>query len=280
MKTATTKTIRIGKKNATFQCVIALKENRHKRNTCQEIFIEGTLNIKTALKYNWTVKHWIFADKQLSSWANKMLSSVKTEVNYCFSEELINEISDRTDKSELMAIFEMKKMTVMPSKTPFIIICDKPSKKGNLGSIIRSADAFGCDGVIVTGHSVDVYDPEVIGASMGSFFAVQTERLDGNDNIQQRIVDLKAAYPDLVVVATTEEGKVSIQDYDFTKPLILLVGNETSGLNCFYRELCDATVKIPMVGEATSFNVASATSIFLYEIFTQRHIYTTVPRRV
>jgi TrmH family RNA methyltransferase len=200
-----------------------------------------------------------------------MLASVKTTANYCFTEELINEISDRTDKSELMAIFEMKKMTVPPSKMPFIIICDRPSKKGNLGSIIRSADAFGSDGVIVTGHSVDIYDPEVIRASMGSFFAVQTEKLDGNANIQQRITDLKAEYPDLAVVAATEEGEAEIRDYDFAKPLVLLVGNETSGLNCFYLELCDATVKIPMVGEATSFNVASATSIFLYEIFSQRH---------
>jgi TrmH family RNA methyltransferase len=265
-----TRIINVGKKNNAFQHIVVLKENRYKRYSYKEIFIEGVHNIKAALKFGWKVKHWVYADRQLSSWAKEMLANIKTELNYCFSEELINEISDRTDKSELMAIFEMKEMTVQPSEKPFIIFFDRPSKKGNLGTVMRSADAFGCDGIIVTGHSVDMYDPEVIGASMGSFFAVQTERIDDNESIIQRISDLKKEYPDLKIVATTEDGSISIRDCNFSVPLILLLGNETSGLSRFFLELCDETVKIPMVGEATSFNVANAASIFLYEIFSQR----------
>jgi len=95
--------------------------------------------------------------------------------------------------------------------------------------------------------------------------------LDDNITIQQRITDLKLKYPDLVVVASTGEGEYDIQKYDFTKPLVLLIGNETNGLSRFYLDICDAAIKIPMIGEATSLNVSNATSIFLYEIFSQRH---------
>ncbi len=271
MKKSNTTTIHIGKKNNIFQHIIVLKENRYKRYSYQEVFIEGVHNIRSALKYGWQVKHWVFPDRPLSDWAKNMIASIPTKENYCFSIDLIDEISDRNDKSELMAIFEMKKMVVQPKDNPFIIIFDRPSKKGNLGTIIRSADAFGCDGIIVTGHSVDIYDPEVIRASMGSFFAVQTEKIDDNATVLQRLNKYKQLYPDLRVVATTELGEISIRKYDFTKPIILLVGNETMGLSKFYLDMCDDTIKIPMVGEATSFNVANATSIFLYEIFSQRN---------
>lgn len=270
MKKVSSKTIRVGKKNNIFQRVVVLKENRYKRHKYNEFFVEGVHNIKSALKYGWKVKNWVYADRELSNWGKEMLSTVETERNYCFTEDLIAEISDRTDSSELMAIFEMKKMMVDPSKNPLIIICDRPSKKGNLGTIIRSADAFGCDGVIVTGHSVDIYDPTVIGATMGSFFAVKTEQISDNIEVQRRIEELRQKHPDLAVVATTGNGEHSVRDYDFTKPTILLVGNEGAGLSRFYIDICDTTIKIPMVGEATSLNVGNAASIFLYEIFSQR----------
>lgn len=266
----TSNIINVGKRNNIFQHIIVLKTNRYKRNDFQEFFVEGVHNIKLALKYGWTVKNWIISNKKLSSWATTMLETVKTEANYCFTDELLSEISERTDTSEIMAVFQMKKMTVTASKNPFIIIFDRPSKKGNLGTIMRSADAFGCDGIIVTGHSVDIYDPEVLSASMGSFFAVLTERIESNKKVEERLYELKQQFPELVIVATTEVGETSIREANFNKPLILLVGNEASGLSKFYLDICDQTVKIPMVGEATSFNVANATSIFMYEVFSQR----------
>lgn len=267
-----TRVIRVGKKNNIFQHIQVLKANRYKRNEYQEFFVEGVHNIKLALKYGWKIKNWIFADKPLSTWTKGIIESVNTEVNYCLTNELIAEISERSDISELMAIINMKKTPVVASKNPFIILFDRPSKKGNLGTIIRSADAFGCDGVIITGHGVDVYDPEVLSASMGSFFAVAVEKLESNQDVNARLMELKRQYPELLIVATTELGEIGIRDFDFKKPIVLLIGNEANGLSKFYLDICDATVKIPMVGEATSFNVSNATSIFMYETFAQRHV--------
>ncbi len=262
--------INVGKRNNIYQHIIVLKTNRYKRNEYQEFFVEGVHNIKLALKFGWKVKNWIISNNKLSDWASNIIHSVESEGIYCLSNELMREISERSDQSELLAIFYMKKMEVTPSSNPFIVILDRPSKKGNLGTIMRSADAFGCDGIIVTGHSVDIYDPEVLSASMGSFFCINTERLESNEEIEHKLTNLKSHYQNLTIVATTELGEVNVRDFNFLTPVILLIGNEAKGLSKFYLDMCDATVKIPMVGEATSFNVANATSIFMYEIFTQR----------
>lgn len=272
MKVNRTKEIIIGKRNNIYQRIIVLKTNRYKRNQYKEMFVEGVRNINIALKHGWKVKHWIYqAEKPLSDWAKKMVSDNPTVENYCFSEELISEISGKTDKSELMAVFEIKNMTLRKSDNPFIVLCNRPSKKGNLGSIIRSADSFNCDGIIVTGHAVDIYDPEVIVASMGSYFAVDIQKIETNEEIAEYFDNMRREFPDLQVIATTEEGEYFSHEIDYTKPTILLMGNEADGLSMFYWDVCDKTVKIPMVGEASSLNLACATSIFLYEAFTQRN---------
>ena len=263
--------IKVGKRNNIFQHIVVLKTNRYKRTEYGEFFVEGVHNIKLAIKHGWKVKNWIITSHKLSTWATNMIRSINSEAIYCLSDELLNEISERSDGSEIMAIFYMRQMRVQPSNNPFIVLFDRPSKKGNLGTIMRSADAFGCDGIIITGHSVDIYDPEVLSASMGSFFSIPTQRIENNSEISDYIADLKKKYSTLTVVATTELGEVNIRNYDFKRPIVLLVGNEASGLSKFLLDICDKTVKIPMVGDATSFNVANATSIFMYEVFTQRN---------
>lgn len=265
-----TKTINIGKKNSTFQHLLAIKTNRTQRLAHNEMYVEGVRNINLAIKYGWRVKHWVFR-KNLSAWAKEKIENNKTQENYCLSDELMAELSGKTDTSELVAIFEIKKCQLRPGKNPVIVLFDRPSKKGNLGTIIRSADAFNVDGILVCGHGVDIYDPEIIVSSMGSYFATNLVRLETNEEIVATIKQLKTQFPTLKVVATTELGDENIRKFDFTTPILLLVGNENAGLSKFLLDLADYSVKIPMAGEASSFNVACATSIFLYEIFTSRN---------
>ena len=257
-------------RNNIFQRIIVLKTNRYKRAKYQEFFIEGVKNIQAALKFGWEIKYWIYTAQTLSNWSIKMIKEHPAEYNYCFTEELIAEISSKEKPSELMAVLKMKKQKIKPSINPFIIVCDRVSKKGNLGSIIRSADAFGCDGIIITGHSVDIYDPEVIRSSVGSYFAVKVEHIDNNKDLIERFTEWKQLFPEIKFIATDENANQNINEIDFKTPCILLVGNETHGLSNFYLELADTMAKIPMVGNATSFNLACATSIFIYEAFLQR----------
>jgi len=268
------KEIKIGKRNSTYQHILVIKNNRHKRYEHKEIFVEGVRNINLALKYGWKIKYWIYEqNKNLSDWAKKIINQNKTNENYSLTNELIKEISGKTDASELIAIFEMKKMkfNLKDKKCPLIILFDRPSKKGNLGSVIRSADAFGVDGIIVTGHSVDIYDPEVIGASMGSYFTIPIEKIDTNEEVLKTFETLKRSYGDLQILSTTELGEKNINEIDYKKPSILMIGNESMGLSKFLLENSTIQVKIPMVGEASSFNAACAGSIFMYEAFMNRN---------
>ena len=148
--------------------------------------------------------------------------------------------------------------------------------RGNLGTILRSCDALGADGLILTGHGVDLYDPEVIVSSMGSFFRVPAVRAADNNSVFQFIESLRQRYPGFQVLGTTAHKQYPLYGQDLTGPVLLMVGNETQGLCYAFKEGCDKLVTIPMAetSYASSFNVACAATVMLYEVSRQRALNT------
>lgn len=266
---------RVLAKNNIFQHVVVLKTNRKKRNQYKEFVVEGVRNINEAVRNGWKIKSFLFAEGRLSDWAKELLDSVKTELNYQFSGELMKELSGKEDTSELLAIVEMKdiSMNQLPlSDNPFIVLFDRPSNKGNLGTMIRSCDALGVDFLVITGHAVDLYDPDVIAASMGSFFSLPVIRIAENDSLWKMIYRIKEVHKDFRLIGSTAHKQKAISDVDLTSPVMLLVGNETKGLSYAYKESCDELCTIPMAESsvASSFNVGCAASIMMYEVVRQR----------
>jgi TrmH family RNA methyltransferase len=147
-----------------------------------------------------------------------------------------------------------------------IVVVDRPSSPGNLGTLIRSCDAFGVGGVIVTGHGVDLYDPATIRASVGSFFAVPAIALPSHHELSEWVANVRAGFPNVRIVGTSAHGTAALREYQWPSEVIVLVGNETNGLSHAYRAICDDIVSIPMQGTASSLNAAVATSIVLYEV--------------
>ncbi len=266
--------IKIGKENARFQILNALKTNREKRNH-EGFLFEGVRNINNAIKYGWTIKAFFFSSqKRVSDWAKSILENIPVETHYDLSLELLNKLSNKEEPSELLALAEIPKddLSKIPLKEkPLIIIFDRPSSPGNLGTLIRSCDALGVDGVIITGHAVDLYDPETISATTGSLFALPLIRLPSQKELEPWLNTVKEKYPDLQIVGTDEHGNSTIYEYDFKKPTILLSGNEKWGISAGYKELADTIVKIPIQGSASSLNVAVATSIIIAEVNRQRN---------
>ena len=132
------------------------------------------------------------------------------------------------------------------------LVFDRPSSPGNIGTVIRAADAFGAGGVIVTGHAADPYDPRAVRASTGSLFALPVVR-------ERSHVEVLAWARDagLNVVGTDETGEVDIAAHDLTGPTLLVIGNETSDMSAGWRESCDAIARIPIAGSASSLNAAA-----------------------
>lgn len=264
-------------KNSTFQKFEVLKTNRNKRHRYNEFLVEGVRSLNEAVKNNWNIKSLIYDKSNLSGWAKDMIQNVKTEVNYCLTAELMAELSDKDDTSELMAVIEMRQNslnTVKLSDNPFIVLFDRPSNKGNLGTMIRSCDALGADMLIITGHSVDLYDTDVVVSAMGSFFNLPVIRIADNNVLFEYINKLKDKYPNFITLGTTAHKEKPIYTADLTAPLMLMMGNETMGLNKTFKEYCDLLCTIPMSEKsyATSFNVSCAASILMYEITRQREL--------
>lgn len=260
--------------NNDFQYIETLRRNREKRSKNKEFFIEGVRPINQAIKYGWDIRAFGYArNKKLSIWAQDILKKSSAKIHYELPIKLLEKLSNKEETSELITILGMKDddLARIPLKdNPLILIFDRPSSPGNLGTLIRSSDALGVDGIVITGHAVDLYDPEVISASTGSFFALPIIRKPSHNDLVAWIAEIKKDYKDLQIVGTDEKGSEKIDQHDFKKPTILLVGNETSGLNKSYRTMCHSMVNIPMYGSASSLNVACASSIVLYEIDRQR----------
>jgi TrmH family RNA methyltransferase len=150
------------------------------------------------------------------------------------------------------------------------VLLDRPTQPGNVGAIIRSADAFGAHGVITTGHAADAYDPKAVRATTGSLFATPVVRAAAPQQVLDWVAARRAAGTPITLVATDEHGDADVQEVDLTGPTLLLVGNETTGLSHAWREAADVTASIPMTGSASSLNAANAASVVLYEARRQR----------
>lgn len=272
------KTINVYSKNADYQKFEVLKTNRNKRYKYFEFFVEGVRNINEAVKNGWEFASLLYTpEKSLSNWARDILHDVKTEVNYELPESLMAELSGKTDTSELLAVVKMREddFARLPmGKNPIFALFDRPSNKGNLGTILRSCDAMGIDGLILTGHAVDLYDPEVIVSSMGSFFHVPAIRIPDNDQVFAWIGNMRKQYPAFQVIGTTAHKEKNIGDVDFKRPTLLMIGNETDGLCRAFKEGCDMLATIPMSenSSASSLNVACAATVLFYEAARQRRV--------
>ena len=262
-------------RDAAFQKFQVLKTNRNKRHRYGEFFVEGVRNINQAVENGWQIASFLYArGRKLSGWAGGLLDSVPTQVNYRLSPELLEELSGKEDVSELLAVVKMRPSDLglfTLSENPLLVLFDRPSNRGNLGTLLRSCDGLGADGLILTGHGVDLYDPEVVTASMGSFFRVPAVQAE-NSQVAEFLARCRARYGNFKTVGTTAHRQHPIYEQDLTGPVLLMLGNETDGLSYGFKQSCDVLCTIPMAEDssASSFNVACAGTVLLYEAARQR----------
>jgi TrmH family RNA methyltransferase len=251
-----------------------LRRNRTKRQRYGEFFAEGVTTINAALRHDWNFRSvWFSRERPLSDWAEGVLRNANAAEHYEVTVRMLEKLSEKEDQSELVAILEM------PADDPgrlkldqdfVVIVADSPGNPGNLGTLIRSADAFGAAGVIVTGHATDVYDPRTVRASVGSLFSVPVIRLPGPSQVASWLDGVKSSGHDPLVAVLDPVGGRELSNSPLTGPLVLIAGNEKRGVSSGYEAISSVALRIPMRGEANSLNVAVAVSIALYEIRCQR----------
>ncbi len=266
--------VRVRSANNDYQHAEVLKRNRTRRRQSKEFFVEGVRPINAALEHGWRVNALYYAPEMgLSDWAKNIITRSTATFHYELSVPLMQALSAKTNTSELIALVAMPEddLSRIPIReSTLVVVFDRPANPGNLGTLVRSCDALRVDGLITTGHSADLYDPETISASRGSLFALPTIRVDVAKELMAWIDRATEQLPDLQVVGSDESIGSEPWSVDLRPPTVLLVGNEKWGLSAGLRELAGTMVRIPMAGSASSLNVACAASIVLYEIERQR----------
>jgi tRNA G18 (ribose-2'-O)-methylase SpoU len=271
--------VRITTRNARFQQWQALLTNRTKRQRAGEFLVQGVRPITQAVARDWPLRAMLYRDGGgLSQWARDLLDRVGAP-RIAVAADLLDELSDKDDRSELIAVAAIPEDNLgriplgqglfgegLPGHGFLGVVFDRPAGPGNIGTLLRSADAFGAGGVIVTGHAADVYDPKSVRASTGSLFSVPAVRVSGH----REVVDWVAGQ--CTVIGADESADADVDSVDLTGPTLLVVGNETVGLSAAWRDACDVLVSIPMTGSASSLNAATAASILLYEAARQRRL--------
>lgn len=251
-----------------------LKRNRTKRNQYGEVFVEGVACINALLKAKWkiiSVAH--DRARPLSSWGSDVILQANPDKVLRLSTALMEKLSDREDPSELVVIAERKVHQLADlaiDHRSVVLIFDRPSNHGNLGSLIRSCDAFGVTALVTTGHSVDNFDPVVMRASLGAFFTVPVVHCASPREMNGWITSVKNRIPEMRIIGTTAESEKVVSQVDLTGPLVIVLGNEADGMSRKLTEIVDESVAIPMKGMVDSLNVSCAGTVLLYEVSRQR----------
>jgi TrmH family RNA methyltransferase len=270
----TPRVLEVSTANTAYQRIDVLRRNRNKRHRYGEFVVEGVRAINGAIADGWTIRAFAYPrDRPLSRWASSILDASAADSHFAMASHLFDALSEKEEPSELLAVAAMRPDSIdriAVRAGMVVVVVDRPGSPGNLGTLIRSCDAFGVAGIIVTGHGVDLYDPATIRASVGSFFAVPCVALESHREVAAWASDLRLSYDGLTIVGTSARASSEVRDFRWGTEVVLLVGNETNGLSHAYREMCDDVVRIPMHGTATSLNAAVATSIVLYELDARR----------
>jgi 23S rRNA (uridine2479-2'-O)-methyltransferase len=258
---------RVDTANDEFQLAHSLLSNRRQRHRQRRFVVQGVRPLERALAAGWRVDAiWYAQGRPLSRWAQDVLAGAGARTHVEAAPALLAELSERDEPSELVAIVEIPPDDldrIRPRDPALVVVLDRPASPGNLGSIVRSADAFGSDGVVVFGHAADPYEPQAVRASVGSLFDVPVVRQESVETIRERLAGVR-------LVGASAGGSTPLDELDLTAPTALVVGNEAKGLSWAWREACDLLVRIPIDGGTDSLNAAAAAAILLYEADRQR----------
>ena len=255
--------------NPKIKYVVQLLKKSAIRKEFKEFVIEGKRELKAALDNHYKIKALFvcpdfFHEKELFQLVNKY--KIKTEI-YKISKIVYKKMAYRHSTEGIIAIAEMKDHSIENiklSKNPYLLVAESIEKPGNVGAILRSVDGAGADALILVNPVIDIYNPNVIRASLGMVFAKQialTDLLGLKKFLQKNNINLYAA--------SLQNANLYFEE-DYTQPTALAVGAEDKGLSMPIRKLAEKSIYIPMKGLADSLNVSVSAAILLYETLRQR----------
>jgi len=252
--------------NPRVKYLVKLRDDKKTRKADGLMLVEGYDEIQLALaaRHN---PQTLLSSPELASQS----LTVASAENLTVSRAVFEKLSYRDNPDGWLAIFPIPKtsfQTLEPenllSEIPLIIVAESLEKPGNLGAILRTADAAHVDAVLLCDHRVDVWNPNVVRASRGAVFSVPVVECDNASALEW----LKRRK--LRVLAATPTTNVLYTETNLREPIAIAVGTEDEGLTDFWMQNADKRVKIPMLGKVNSLNVSVSTALIIYEALRQR----------
>lgn len=248
--------------------------DRHERDETKKFLIEGYREVFRAEQGGWGIDQLLICPELfLGSNEPSLIERIASRGTQIIvvSEKIFRKISYRDRPDGLLAIAPQRHLRLSDFEennkgalSPFYVVAEAIEKPGNLGTILRSSDAVGVTGLIVCDRCTDIYNPNVVRASVGTLFTVPTVEAKGEETLQW----LKKE--GIAILAATPSATVEFTQVDLTRPIAIAVGTEQLGLSERWMAEADLQVRLPMKGVADSLNVAMATTVLLYEVLRQR----------
>ncbi|MCB0116076.1 MAG: RNA methyltransferase [Caldilineaceae bacterium] len=259
--------------NSRIKNVVRLSSNRRHREDLRQTVVEGSREVRRCLDAG-IVPAEVYVCPELVTASDQDLvqrlnsqPAIRNSQSATVSPDVYAKIAVREDSGGILLVIPYTALTLdgLPlSAAPFLVVVEGAEKPGNVGAILRSADAAGVDGLILCSGGTDLHNPNVIRASLGTRFTVPVAEAPTDEVIAW----LRAHR--VTVLAATPDASVRYTDVDMTGPVAVVTGSEADGLSRQWLAAADQQVTIPMFGVADSLNLATSTTLLLYEVVRQR----------
>lgn len=254
--------------NPKIKRILQLQEKSRNRKKEGVFVVEGKREIDLLLQADYNIEE-LFYCKNLYKQNDLDRLIASSTFSFHISEEVYSKIAYRGGTEGIVAVVKSKKHNLSELKfatnKPLVLVAEAPEKPGNIGAILRTADAANVDAVIITNPKTDVYNPNIIRSSVGTVFTNQI----ATANSDELIAYLKEY--NFEIYSAILQDAVSYLQPDYTSKCAIVVGTEARGLTQEWREASTANIIIPMQGKIDSMNVSVATGILLFEAVRQRN---------
>lgn len=245
-----------------------LKEKSRDRKKSGLFLIEGVREIGLAIKGNYhleTILYYpeLYSEAQLNNLITKNTTIIQ------ISKDVYQKLAHRDTTEGIIAVAKTKthdlNNIIFKSDHPLILVVEAPEKPGNIGAILRTADAANVDAVIIANPKTDLYNPNIIRSSVGCIFTNQI----ASGSTSNIISFLKER--DIAIYCAALQASEVYTTRDFTKATAIIMGTEATGLSAEWLQQSTQNIIIPMQGEIDSMNVSVAAGIIIFEASRQRH---------
>lgn len=254
--------------NSLVKTLLSLKEKSRERVKSGLFVLEGRRELSLALKAGYQIDRLILCPDILGETARAEWDDIKVHERITVSPEVYRKIAHRGGTEGVMAIAEARDHSIdqlrVTRKDPLILIAESPEKPGNIGALLRTADAAGLDAVIIANPRYDLYNPNLIRSSVGCLFTTNI----ATGSTGEILGYLKSIGCDLYCAALS--GAVNYTEADMKGSCAIAVGTEATGLSGEWLENSRANILIPMSGQIDSLNVSVSAAILIFEAKRQR----------